>query len=139
MRKTKRLIASIILPAMFGLFFLVAGIIEYLQFLRTWGFSEIDLVFIVVAITLFLAFVNAFAVDISKGWKSIAFTVIGLALVVAWILADIVILQKGTRLRELADALWNLAFAGCFLGWLRQSRTRIHKATQISDSEEHAS
>jgi hypothetical protein len=136
MEEIKRPLSAIILPFVFGMLFLVIGIVEYLQFLSTWGFSPIDLIVIVAAIAMFLFFVRSFTIDTIKGWKSILFLVSEFALLAAWMLALFVILPQGTRLYELVHALWNLAFTGIFVGWLAQSRMQNRPTTPIANSRE---
>jgi hypothetical protein len=122
MEDARRPIPSIILPIVLGICFLVIGIVEYLRFLETWGFSATDLIVIVAALAMFWFFVRSFTMDSFNGWKSIVFIISEFALLTAWLLANWVILPKGTRLYELTHAWWDLAFTGIFVGWLIKLR-----------------
>ena len=123
MREIKKSI-SIILPATFGMLLLVSSIVEYVEFLKTWGFSAIDVIFIATALALFFVFLNIQLVDTSKEKPSWVLAIGGLVLIVAWALADWAIFPKDSRLSELIDALWLLIITGTFVGltnksWLR--------------------
>ena len=106
------------------MFFLVSSIVEYVELLKTWGFSGIDVIFIAIALALFFVFLNLQLVDASPKKSSWILTIGGLVLIVIWSLADWVIFRQDSRLSELIDALWLLIVAGTFVGlvskaWLR--------------------
>lgn len=132
MKNLKKYIRFIL--ALYSLMMLGAGIIGYIEFLNTWGFVAIDVVFMVWASAIVFVSLN--------GKKLPRILKIGaLVLLVAWPLTSWFILPKNSRLSELQFLLLELEVAFCGLivsatkkYWLHQDQefsveapVRIHK------------
>ncbi len=135
--KKARLITSIVFTSVLMVFSLVISITESLAFFKTWGFTALDMVFIAVALILFLHFFRIEIVFAFKRKTSQLIDISGSILMIAWLLADWVIFPKDSRISNLIDALWFLPFTGLFMGWLYTSWKRIRNI--VTEEPQHSS
>ncbi len=127
MEKTRQLIGLVIAIIAIPLL-MYLSITDYVQFLRVWGFSSLDVIFMMGALVVFLAFVGTELRSKAKstGWKSM---MMAIALFVIFVLFYWMMLRTAPRYSELINSLWPFAFSGFFIAWfIKEKRRRPTRA-----------
>ncbi len=128
MKKIRRPL-SIIIMALLGAFFAFFGVYDYIAFLKTWGVSGMDLLFMAMVLAMLLMG-SIDKKSLANMSKTRSWIVVGggLVLLVAWVLGDWVLFPEGSRFSELIDVLWSWILAGLWINWAVKAWLRDRKS-----------
>ena len=112
---------AVILPSFLGLIFLSGSVNEYLTFVGSQGFSNIDIAFLAAAFATALIFVMVPTRLGLRGQNPVGIARVAWALVFVWVIAFYFVASEDSRLSGMEDTLMPLMISGFVGNWVRHN------------------